>query len=184
MGEQGWKSTSEVRRAFPMVKLPRFRANKSYHFGLLNGFKYWYRRMHDCRIVTVTCVGGDAIDGISTHTAVLLIAISNGTERQLMRAEKQFMRNMNNYANMNKGHIHIPLFLSEPYKESQKDHLCRNRAQMSSRENANTRHPQGAICWNLRSFCSSKKFFQRRDTDSKVFPMLGSLGPIWTDRSF
>jgi hypothetical protein len=40
-------------------------------------------------------------------------AISNGTERQLMRAEKQFMRN----TNMNKGQcIHILLFLSEPYR--------------------------------------------------------------------
>jgi len=56
----------------------------SYHFGLLNGFKYWYRRMHDSRIVTVTCVGGDAIwwhqcGIICTHRS---IRIHNWCERK------------------------------------------------------------------------------------------------------
>ena len=60
--------------------------NKSYHFGLLNGFKYWYRRMHDCCIVNHLLCDADGASG----------GISNGTERQLMRAEKQFMRYMKN----------------------------------------------------------------------------------------
>jgi len=63
--------------------------------------------MHDSCIVAVTCVSILAQVSTCPHIVVVLLrssgddaryycnAISNGTERQLMRAEKQFMRNMN-----------------------------------------------------------------------------------------
>lgn len=44
--------------------------------------------------------------------------VSGGTERLLMRAEKQLMRHMNNMnANRNEGHVHIPVSPSYSYSQ-------------------------------------------------------------------
>jgi hypothetical protein len=64
--------------------------NKSYHFGLLNGFKYWYCRMHESTTATSCHLGVNVL----VNRYFLNYKLSNGTERQLKRVKKQFMRNV------------------------------------------------------------------------------------------